>query len=349
MRCMIQSTQGDNKQRTASSVNLENIISSSSTNSTLSINIIPQAPIPTQCAVFQFLSEPGIGTRTAFVNYCQKVYSGPGWSNNGCVVCSDSGLTYTTPGLSLPMNVTCMASAAPKAKLRFLQVTTASIAPPNVVANVPASLTVCPIPSPICATDSSGSKNYVDFFNQFTNDLKTAPKIKETLNIDNVFPNTTAFIITVTDLTAPDSTKIVSVVVSSNINGAVSWTNTHPSPIHCYWKISDSTTLPSWGTIKSCADAAWCGGVKVGPVQTTVTTTNLKAFTAGSTYNIYIDCQNDIPFAQKQASVRSAGMFTIPAAVVPPTTTTTNTTTTSANFINVSMFALMIIFALLLN
>jgi len=346
MRCIIQSTQGDASQRTSSSVNLENYVQSGASNST-TVNIAPQAAQATQCAQFQFLSEPGQSTRNSIINHCQRVFSAPGWSSNGCIICTNSDMNYLAPGLSFPQNITCVATAA-KTKLRFLQ--TSPIIPPNVTADVATSLTVCPIAHPICTTDASGNKAYNDYFTQFTGDLKTAALFKQNLNIDNVRLNTTNPIVTVTDAVAPDVTKVTAAITSSNANGAVSFTLSYTSPIQCFWQISDATTAPAYSALSTCADASWCGKNRVGQTSTTVSTTNLKAFTAGSTYNVYIGCTNDIPMAQKTSAVKSIGTFSIPKPVDPtPSPSVANSTTISANFINVSMFVLLLIFSLIFN
>jgi hypothetical protein len=336
MRCIIQSTQADLTLRTSSSVNIENNFAIGS-NSTL-VNIVPTAPQLTQCVQWQFLSEPGQLTRIAVANYCQKLYSTPGWYNNGCIICTFSDLSYNTPGLTLPLNITCPASSGLK-RLRMLQTSTT-----NTTLSNPVTLTVCPIAHPVCATDVSGNKVYTDYFNQLINDLKTPALFLQTLNINNVFLNTTVPTITITDLTTPDLTKLVGSVTSSNQNGAVSFSAQFVSPIACYWMIQDaSVNAPTmYSTLQTCTDPNWCGTAKVGLAQTTVSTVNLKAFTAGSTYNVYMSCTNDIPFSQKQTVVQKVGSFNFPAASAPVTPVPI-----SGSFVSYSLMALLMVFALL--
>jgi hypothetical protein len=183
--------------------------------------------------------------------------------------------------------------------------------------------------------------------------LKTAALIGTNLGISNLSLNTTTPIITVTDSVAPDATKLTVAVASSAATGAASWTASFPTPVQCFWQITDSTTAPTYSALSGCTDASWCGKSKVGVTSTTISTTSLKAFTAGSTYQIYMGCTNDIPMAQKTSAVRAVGSFTIaaaPAPVTPTNTNTTNTNTTgsgSANFINFSMMAIFLLFALM--
>jgi len=346
MKCIIYSTDGDTTKRTTSQVTIESYTQAGVSNST-TVSITPTAAQATQCIQWQFLSEPGTNTRQAVVNYCQKLFSSSGWWNNGCVICTYSDMAYNTPGLSLPTNITC-ANSATKRRLRMLQ--DSSVANPNVTANTPTTLTVCPVAHPVCATDVSGNKVYSDYFNQIINDLKSNALFLSTLNINNVFLNTTVPTITITDSTTPDLTKMTNSVSSSNQNGAVSWTSAFSSPLSCVWQIQDSSsgTPSSYSNIAACTDNSWCGKAKVGVTASTISTSNLKAFTAGSTYNIWMACTNDIPFAQRQSNVQSAGTFTIPAPPPPVSTNSTVTPTTgSSSFISFSMMAILMIFAFL--
>jgi hypothetical protein len=368
LRCIVQSTQADSTVRTTANVNFENFPGAGANATT--VNIVPSNPVSTQCAQWQFLADPGTAAKNAIVNYCQKVFSSSGYDANGCVACTFSDMSYVPTGITLPVNITCATTTA-KSRLRFLQTaTTATTTPtatttttptatttttttPTAAPTVPTTVTVCPIPHPICATDAVTGKAYADFFNQFTGDLKTAALIGTNLGISNLSLNTTTPIITVTDSVAPDATKLTVAVASSAATGAASWTASFPTPVQCFWQITDSTTAPTYSALSGCADASWCGKSKVGVTSTTISTTSLKAFTAGSTYQIYMGCTNDIPMAQKTSAVRAVGSFTIaaaPAPVTPTNTNTTNTNTTgtgSANFINFSMMAIFLLFALM--
>ena len=346
MRCIIYSTDGDSTKRTTSSVNIESYTQTGVSNST-TVQIMPTASQATQCVQWQFLSEPGTNTRVAVVNYCQKLFSTPGWWNNGCVICTYSDMTNNTPGLVLPTNITCSATGNKK-RLRMLQ--NASVANPNVTANTPATLTVCPVAHPVCNTDVAGNKVYTDYFNQLINDLKSNALFLTTLNINNVFLNVTVPTVTISDSVTPDLTKLVSAVASSNANGAVSWTAQYSSPLACFWQIAASTVTPaSYSAIQSCTDINWCGAAKVGAAGTTISTVNLNAFAAGTTYNIWMSCTNDIPFAQRQSNVKNAASFTIPAPTPPPASTnsTVTPTTISSGFVSFSLMAVFMLFALL--
>jgi len=343
LRCIIQSTQTIAPSRSTSSASLENYTPVTTTNSTV-VNLVASSPTATQCAQWQFLSEPGQTTRTAVVNYCQKLFSAPGWWNNGCVICTYSDLTYNTPGLTLPSNITCATTTA-SSRLRFLQTTNLNPAT-NTTVNAASSLTVCPVPHPICSTDVTGNKVYADYFNQLITDLKTTALFQQNLNINNVNLNATSPVLTVTDTVTPDLTKMVTAVTNSNANGAVSWTATFATSLVCYWQISTSTA-PTFSSLNGCTDPSWCGNSLVGPVTTTISTTSLKAFTAGSTYQIYMGCSNNIPFAQLKSIVVSAGSFTIPTTSTTPVVVV-NTTTTSSSYVSFSMIVLLLLSFLLL-
>jgi hypothetical protein len=364
MRCIATTTHTDATLRTSVSNNYESFPGTGA--NTTAVNIVPSVSVPTQCAQWQFLADPGTAAKNAIVNYCQKVYSSPGYAANGCVACTFSDMSYTVTGVTLPVNITCATTTA-KTRLRFLQTSTGTTTPatgatttttPAAATNtttpvITTTVTVCPIPHPICATDAVSGKTYADFFAQFTGDLKTSALIATNLGVAGTVLNTSTPIITVTDAVAPDATKLTVAVTSSAATGAASWTATFPTPVQCFWQITDSTTAPTYSALSGCTDASWCGKSKVGVSATTISTTSLKAFTAGSTYQIYMGCTNDIPMAQKTSAVRAVGSFTIAAAPAPTTpttptnTTTTNTTSGSANFISFSMMAIFLLFGLL--
>merc|ERR1712166_1030685 len=116
LRCIISSTEGVVAQRTSAAVSIEKLASANGTVS----EFIPTSVTKTQCVQYYFTSDPGQATKIAMVNYCQKLFSATGYSTSGCVVCTDSELTYTSPGLELPNNLTCTATTT-KSRLRFLQ------------------------------------------------------------------------------------------------------------------------------------------------------------------------------------------------------------------------------------
>jgi hypothetical protein len=346
LRCIIQSTNGDATKRSTSSVNIENYTPSGSANVT-TVNIVPSVSQSTQCASWQFLSDPGQNTRNAIANYCQKLYSSAGWMNNGCIICTFPDLSYVAAGLSLPTNTTCPV-ATTASRLRFLQSTTGSTinAATNTTASTPTSVTVCPVAHPVCATDVSGNKSYQDYFNQLMTDLKTTALFKQTLNIDNVNLNATNPLLIVKDLVAPDMTLLSSNVTSFDATGALSFTANFPTPVNCYWMLSSSTTVPSFATVQQCTDAAWCGNNVLSPMTVTISTTTLKAFSQGSTYQIYMGCTNNVPFAQKLSNVVATGTFSIPAPVIPTDNTATNSTV-AASFSQLSWMAICFVLAFL--
>jgi hypothetical protein len=354
LRCLVQSAQGDPTLRTTASISFENFAVTGGNSTT--INISPQASQPTQCAQFQFLADPGTASKNLLVNYCQTVFSAPGSDANGCPICTTSDMSYFPAGLSFPQNITCTATT--KSRLRFLQASTASPAAPSntTSTDVPTTLTVCPVPSPICKTDiAAGGKSYNDYLNAFTGALKTVALFKTNLNVDIKLNSTTPFII-INDATVPDITKVTGVIGTPATTGALSFTLNGISPVVCYWQLTDSTTAPVFTALSGCTDPSWCGKVRVGAATTTVNMgTPLKPFSATSTYNIYIGCTNDIPMSQQFSAVKSIGTAALPqssnSTVAPPTpsNSTSPSTPGSSSFINTSLFALLLILSLIFN
>jgi len=329
-----------------------------------------------------FYSDPGQETKIAIVQYCQKLFSGPGWMNNGCVVCTDSAKSYRVPGLELPQENICV---APKTTtLRFLAETAATtgtttgttiatttttgtttsgtpssttagefIIPVTVTENKTALFSVCAVASPSCLTDVSGNKLYTDYFNQLRADLATQELFKKTLNIINA---QVANVNSYNDLTTPVLSGLNINPPNAQLSGLVTFTATYATPLRCRYQISTAaqSAAPSFDSILSCTDAL-CGEVKPSSYGHTVSTsaTNLKALSPSTTYNIFFACTNDIPYAQKRADVAAAGTFTTPADT---TTTTTDCNATpkpagcpiiSAGFFQYSFAAVMMLFALL--
>jgi hypothetical protein len=214
LRCIISSTEGISTQRTSAAVSIEQLASNNGTVS----QFIPTGVTKTQCVQYYFTSDPGQATKIAMVNYCQKLFSGLGYSSSGCIVCTDSDLTYTSPGLQLPTNLTCTASAT-TSRLRFLQNTadttnnstiltptsaSSTVNPALVNQSNPITFSICPVQHPVCDSDVSGNKLYSDYFDQLIADTATTALFNKNLGIVNVPVNNTLI---VTDLVAPDISK----------------------------------------------------------------------------------------------------------------------------------------------
>jgi len=344
MRCLIESTQGDTKLRTSNNVNLEDYQQTGSNDST-TIPIMPTAPQSTTCVRFNFESEPGDVTRTAIINHCQRVFSAPGWENNGCIICVKPDLTGVSEGLAFSENTTCVKSSS-KRRLRFLQGSSEEPSPKSgdSIVDVAAFLTVCAVPDKICPTDATGNKTYNDYITQFRTDLSSNKSFKDNLNIDNVLLSNTDL---VTDAEAPDMTKLVIGELTNAIDGSWSVELSIDTASKCYWQLSDGAQ-PSFKDIKNCTDPSWCGSVQLGPKKTKVKTDKLKAFSKGTTYNAWAACNNDVPNASKDSVVVSVGKFTTEADQ-SPVSPVDPVTPVSAGFINASIFGLLLIIALIFN
>jgi hypothetical protein len=360
LRCIISSTEGVVSQRTSAAVSIEQLTTN---NGTIS-QFIPTSATKTQCVQYYFTSDPGQATKIAMVNYCQKLFSSNGYSSNGCVVCTDSELTYTSPGLYLPNNITCTATST-KTRLRFLQntpvvntnntiltPTTASstVNPSLVNQSNPITFSICPIQHPVCNSDVSGNKLYSDYFNQMIEDTKSTALFNKNLGIVNVPVNNTLI---VTDNVAPDISKNFQVEIKSiNSNGLVLFSAKFTSALRCSWQIADSSAAPATGAaISSCTDSQWCGsGFQVGTLVSTAATNinNLKAFSSGKSYALYFACFNDVPYSTTVSNVFSTPL-SIPNSGTPvtPVTPTNDTTPTSASFTGYA-YAILLILAILI-
>jgi len=356
MRCILQSTNAAASSATTASVNFETY-GTATTNVTNAITT--PNPTMTQCMNFLFTTEPGSTARQQLVNYCQKLYSNPGWSANGCVICTFSDLSYVPSGLAFPTNITCPASTS-KSRLRFLQSSTAAAITNTIVSNITltaVSVSVCPVPGRLCSTDVNGAKLYNDWFTELGTDLKTAALQLTNIGLVNVPLNTTVPYTITTDTTVPNLSNWGVTVTSSSLTGAVSWTGSFTSGLYCYWQIQPSTsTAPTFAAIQGCTDPSWCGTNRFSTTTQSYSTNanSLKAFTAGTTYNIYYACTNDIPGSQQNSIVQSAGTFTFPSNTPTPTNNTCpNPNKTYPNctstYIQYSIMVLLILLGILFN
>ncbi len=346
LRCFIESTEGDLTLRTRSNGTLENY--EATTENEKPTPIVTVDPMPTSCARWNFNNEPGADTKTAIVNYCQKVFSKPGWFSNGCVICVDSDLKGNAPGLEFTKNTTCAATTSARRRLRFLADTDTK--KDESIVNTPAFHTVCAVQNKMCEKDSIASKSYADFFVEFTNDLKTGELFEKNAEIKNVNLNTTNAISTFTDAANPDISNLVVTVDSApTADGSFSFSVTNSVPLRCYMKIA--TSQPTAAELKTCADRSRCDTVSIGPVMTNFKSASdsLKAFDP-ATYNVYSVCQNDVPGAVKMTEVKNVGTFTIAAPEESNSGSESgseNPSTVSAGFIGYSVMALMTIMMML--
>jgi hypothetical protein len=359
LRCIISSTEGNVADRTSASVSVDQLTSTNGTTN----QFLPSSLTKTQCVQYYFTSDPGQSTKIAMINYCQKLYSANGWSQSGCIICTDSGLTYTSPGISLPANLTCTASAA-KTKLRFLQttnstVTVSSVTPTTAGSTVnpslvnqsnPITFSICPVQHPVCPSDVSGNKLYSDYFNQLITDTRTTALFNTNLGIVNVPVNNTLI---VNDNVVPDISKnFVVSNVDSNPNGFVRFSATHTSALRCSWQITETSAAPTTGAqVDGCTDTQWCGkNFYVGTLPATASTNAMdpKPFTAGKTYGLYMACFNDVPYSTSISGV-SFTPLSIPNNSVPttPTNPTTPVTPTGSEYSYFS-YGILLILALLI-
>jgi hypothetical protein len=215
----------------------------------------------------------------------------------------------------------------------------------------PITFSVCPVQHPVCASDVSGNKLYADYFNQLIADTRTTVLFNTNLGIVNVPVNSTMI---VNDNVAPDVSKNFAVsILSLNANGLVQFSASFTSALRCSWQVTETSSAPATGAaVDSCTDSQWCGkNFNVGTLvaNTATDVNNLKAFTAGRSYGLYIACYNDVPYSTSISNVFATNL-SIPnnaTPVTPTPVTPTNTTGTSAEFSFFS-YAILLILALLI-
>jgi hypothetical protein len=151
-------------------------------------------------------------------------------------------------------------------------------------------LTICPVAHPVCETD---------FENYYNTLLESIGYIEESYILKSKRFGATYLI----SDDYPMLNDLKSQIKSFKIDGSVSFTVQFNINIVCHWMIQEDSieASPSYRTIQSCTDNSWCGIAKIGTVQSTISTKNLKPFTLGKTYNIYLACTNDIPLSKKQS------------------------------------------------
>jgi hypothetical protein len=362
LRCIAQSTETDLSSRTSINLNIENsnILSNSTTMSEISTNafISPSKTIPPQCVQFNFYSNPNDTIKNATVNYCQKLFSEMGWSNNGCVVCMLKDNGYKADGLTFnsETGMTCPSSSSSDI-LRLLQTSDTTTQYVNVTANS-SSMTLCAIPSLNCPSDPNLiNKSYSDYMTKIKDNLKTKEGFKNYLGYDNVYVDLTNPTNLISDSNVPDPNKITLTLLNVNINTSnITSTITYYSksvsnitlsmisnlPLSCYYLIAPSIpntqiTLPSSNIMKSCK-TTYCGTFEVDSIQKNVTTllrTPDLIKSAGNeiyTYYVYFLCSNNIPFTKSMSDVKIMANFTIKNS----TFDLGNNTMNNLTFLNIS-------------
>jgi hypothetical protein len=326
MECIIESVQGEKTLRTSTSGIIDKYVMLNET-----LDIMPTYPQPTYCAQFLFYNDPGQETKVSIIQYCQRLFTTSGWTNNGCIVCTDSSLSYIIPGVKLPKENVCL---APSKNLRNLQETlnpnpdlsgntnnnnqgnstntpsgnptptnvNDTVIPVTVTENKTILFSVCAIASPACESNVSGNRLYTDIFKQLTADLGSQNQIKTTLNIINAQVNT---INTYDDTTNPDLTN-VRVTVTGNLISTATLTATSPIPIKCYFQLTTAASAPTFDDIQSCT-TNMCGIIKPSQYGHTVNVA-LDNIQTGM-INIFIGCSNDIPYSQKRTQVVAINTF----------------------------------------
>lgn len=309
---------------------------------------------PTYCVNYRFSADPGNATKIALINACQKLFSASTTptNSNGCIVCTDSALSYTVPGALLVTNLTCTSNLT-RSSLRFLQTTTT-----NTTANTTATTTaasfsysVCAVQNQTCATDVSGSTSFSDMVSTLV--YNTPALMQTNIGVVNV-PITNATV--VTDTTAPAINTVTISTPSVNIAaGTATWTSYSSTPLNCYFMVQTSATAPTFSALQTCT-SNWCGTVKTNSAgtSTSLPAAGVSSLSYSTTYNVFYGCTNDIPLAQKQSGVSLVGSFVTSQSPTTPNTNITNGSnnsniTSSSSFVSFSMIVMLVLSALLIN
>jgi hypothetical protein len=261
--------------------------------------IIPESAESTYCAQFNFVTDPGQETKDAILNYCQNYFSNPGWYKNGCIICSTSTLSATVGGLKFPQNASCPVSA----QSEVLNTTT------NPIMSSSISHVVCPIPTSLCSTDAGPTNTYATQFSSFTNSISTNSLLRKAVNSPSASLDTSYPVVTITDSSTLDISKLTVEIGSRNRFGQFMMTASYPTPALCYWQISTINTAPSFSSIASCTDSSWCGVAELGPVSFIIKVVNEREFAFDTSYYVYFGCSNDVPYSTSTSSVVSIGNF----------------------------------------
>jgi len=331
MNCTIESTQGEITLRTKSTSSVYD------KNGNTTTNFVSPTDTNYRCARWNFNNNPGVETKVEIVRYCQRLFSEPGYFQNGCVVCADSEDKYVSKGLTLSKQVACAPATNKTRRLRFL-------AESSTVDDA-SFFTVCATPNPVCETDSK----YTEIFEKFRDSLKTNKDFQDTLKVTNVFVNETNPVVDIKGDTTPPSVDNIDIsVLEANPDGTFKVEISNPTALKCFYKVQTGSA-PSFEELKACSDKSRCGTVRIGSAKKTFELEEKVAFTPGD-YKMFYSCQNDISNAEKYTTVASGGAaFNIPDpnAGDDNSTSTSTSTEVSAGFIGYSMMGLMMIVALL--
>lgn len=327
IRCLAQSTEADLTKRIILASQFSNFTNYPNT----TLIATPPLSVTTQCVQYSFNSDPGVTVRQALVNYCQQLFLiNATYSTNGCMVCSNTDLNYTVPGLSLPnpQSINCV----PPASLRLLEpglkddkiITEDSqntkemrILQSN---NSLVNITVCFFQNPLCSTEYTQGYNLTQILNSMKYDLNTTIKFNTKLLISNVPINSFGPIL-INDTSPPNITAMNGTVIQVNNTGTVMWSLASPLnySLGCYWKLALSNdSIPDKLAVSQCLDPIWCGYNIVTPAPKTFSVSSItNPFTPNTNYTIYYICNNNIPYSQNLSNVTASLLFYVPPLPSP--------------------------------
>jgi hypothetical protein len=312
LKCILQSVDALATNVTSTTVTINTLTQSDGSTEQLATN----GTLATQCVTYKFTKDPGATVKQTLVEYCQKMFTLNGYTNNGCITCTDSSNLYIIPGLKLPAaENSCTVSSAPFRRVLQSATNSTTTTTTNTNTGSAVAFSVCPVPNNYCPSDVAGTFNYYSAIANLTA-LGSGTNFAKIYNITVPFAGASTS-------TESGSVNVAGVVISKltyNATGLVSWTSiTSGTSLLCYWGIaSTATAVPSFSSIQSC-EGPWCGSTKVtsAGVETGTNNSTLLAFANQTTYNIYYACYNDIPGSTTQSSVYAVTKFTISGDVSP--------------------------------
>lgn len=259
------------------------------------------------CIQYLFNEEVAKTPKQKLVEYCQKMFTEDNWSDNGCVICSDSLGNIMAPGISMPKGVKCEKDVVPANKtLRFLQDSPANksdvIDPASDTKPTPKGpypYTICATPSPLCATNvnkyNKEASTYIKVMGEL-NKRTVKSKVMNDLGFSNSTYNSSVLF---SDDGVPDMSKVEISIVKTDKDGYAQWkSKSTDMPLICSWRIAPKDKAPSQNDILTCTDNSWCGkNYQISAFDSFGNTdeNNKKAFVSGQEYHISFVCSKDVP------------------------------------------------------
>jgi hypothetical protein len=256
-----------------------------------------------QCLGLYFYNQPSEVVKYAIINYCQKKYNSKGYTDNGCIICTNDLMNYTNPGLSFATNITkCSNNQVISSQSSFNVKRQKSVNPSednystnnhsnlrylgsNVTIQIMPYFSVCPVMHQLCGSNYI-SDSYDNTFQSLVSDLQEPTTFLSKIGLNSTTaPGTQmAGFRTLSDYKPPEPSLLMIQHLWVNQTGLIEWVNYYPGThLLCYWKIDSletkqvsslpkignhtdySSITPSFNDVVTCSDFAWCGKTDATP------------------------------------------------------------------------------------